>query len=178
MPHRILKDSICASPELDAVSDSAEVLFYRLLTIADDFGRFDGYPGTVSSRCFARRRRSEGSVRKWLAELVEAGLIEMYEVDGREYGRVAKWDKHQRVRASNSKFPPPTDGAPLTSADIRARMPATRGHSQAHTKANSYSKAKADSSSSGKRAQAPKAHSNGTAKGMQSIREALGVGEL
>jgi hypothetical protein len=132
MPNRILKDTICASPELDVVSDGAEVLFYRLIVIADDFGRFDGRPTVVDSRCFSLRRRGR-RVWYWLAELVEVGLIDLYDVDGREYGRLAKWDKHQRRRATASKFPPPNDGRPLTSADIRAQVTADdrRGHPRA-----------------------------------------------
>ena len=39
MPNRILKDSICTSPNIDTLSREAEVFFYRLLVQCDDHGR-------------------------------------------------------------------------------------------------------------------------------------------
>ena len=42
MPNRILKESICRSEEIDSLSWFEEVLFYRLIVICDDFGRYDG----------------------------------------------------------------------------------------------------------------------------------------
>ena len=38
MPNRILKESICTSESLVGLSAEAEVLFYRLIVKADDFG--------------------------------------------------------------------------------------------------------------------------------------------
>ncbi len=40
MPSRILKESICTSENLATISAEAEVLFYRLIVKADDFGLY------------------------------------------------------------------------------------------------------------------------------------------
>ena len=42
MPSRILKESICTSESLAYLSAEAEVLFYRLIVKADDFGLYYG----------------------------------------------------------------------------------------------------------------------------------------
>lgn len=42
MPNRIIKESICVSDSIDSLSWFEEVLFYRLIVVCDDYGRFDG----------------------------------------------------------------------------------------------------------------------------------------
>lgn len=137
MPNRILKESVCTSPEIEDLSDAAEVLFYRLTVKADDHGRHDGRPAVMKALCFPiRKRMTETKLARQLVELMlthdEGGepLVRMYVVEGRPYLQIAKWEKHQRVRATQSKFPRPSDGKPLTPADICPQMFANgaRGH--------------------------------------------------
>ena len=45
MPNRIIKESVCRSDSIDSLSWFEEVLFYRLIVVCDDYGRFDGRPG-------------------------------------------------------------------------------------------------------------------------------------
>ena len=52
MPNRILKESICRSEEIDSLSWFEEVLFYRLIVICDDFGRYDGRAKIIKGSCF------------------------------------------------------------------------------------------------------------------------------
>ena len=42
MPNRIIKESIKRSPEIDRLNWFEEVVFYRLIVTADDYGRLDG----------------------------------------------------------------------------------------------------------------------------------------
>ena len=42
MPNRILKESICTNEQIDGLTAFEETVFYRLIVICDDFGRFDG----------------------------------------------------------------------------------------------------------------------------------------
>ncbi len=108
MPNRIIKESICTSEDLDKVSPCAEILFYRLIVKADDFGAYYGNEKIVKSTCFPLKSdviRSE-QVKAWLSELSSAGLIIRYVApDEREYIQIVKWDKHQQIRAKKSKFP-------------------------------------------------------------------------
>ena len=57
MPNRILKDSICTSPNIDALSLEAETFFYRLLVQCDDYGRMDARPAILRARCYLPRCR-------------------------------------------------------------------------------------------------------------------------
>jgi len=98
MPNRILKESICTSENMDALSPMAECLWYRLLVQFDDFGRFDGRPVVILARCFPLRvdKIKAKDVAGWMSELIAARLIESYRVNGHDYIRAVTWDKHQK----------------------------------------------------------------------------------
>ena len=140
MPNRILKESICASEDLNALTPGAEILFYRLMVKADDFGAFYGNPQLVKNACFPLKTDKdlkESQVTKWLTELSETGLIIWYTAeDGRSYLQLTGWAKHQRQRANNSKFPLFADNCCqlLSNADGCCQM-----SSKTRTKTKTYS---------------------------------------
>lgn len=108
MPNRIIKESICTSEDLDKLSPMAEILFYRLIVKADDYGAYYGNESIVKSTCFPLKSDEIkcDQVKSWIMELASAGLIYVYEAeDGRKYIQFVKWSKHQQVRAKKSKFP-------------------------------------------------------------------------
>ena len=115
MPTRYLKPGIRNSERIEAIQDpDAEILFYRLLIVVDDFGRTDARPLMVKSACFPIRLRvNADNCMQWLQMLDAARLIGLYEVDGKPYLQIAKWDN--KPRAVTSKFPDP-------SADVYKRM--------------------------------------------------------
>ena len=115
MPTRYLKPGIRDSERIEAVQDpDAEILFYRLLIVVDDFGRTDARPLMVKSACFPIRLRvNADNCMQWLQMLDAARLIGLYEVDGKAYLQVAKWDN--KPRAAASKYPDPP-------ADVYKRM--------------------------------------------------------
>lgn len=123
MPNRILKESICTSATLDALSAEEETFFYRLIVQCDDYGRMDGRAPVLRARCFPLRldRVSDADVTAWLAALVRAGLVRLYEVDGRAYLEMVTFTKAQQVRARRSKYPdPPACGeAPPPAVDSK-----------------------------------------------------------
>ena len=108
MPNRIIKESICTSEDINKLSKDAEILFYRLIVKADDYGAYFGDERIVKSACFPLKSDDikNDQVKSWLLELGNAGLIHIYEAqDGRTYLQFAKWEKHQQVRAKKRKFP-------------------------------------------------------------------------
>lgn len=108
MPSRILKESICTSENLATISAEAEVLFYRLIVKADDFGLYHGNPKIIASLLFPLSVPTEKKVASWLSELCKAGLVATYTAeDGKKYLKLLSWDKHQNRRAQKSKFPLP-----------------------------------------------------------------------
>lgn len=106
MPTRYLKPGIRDSESIDRLSPLAEVLYYRLLVTVDDFGRFDARPSMVKSSCFpVRESMTISKCSDLLAELSKNGNIQVYEVDGKPYMQVCKWDNVPRSK--ESKFPAP-----------------------------------------------------------------------
>lgn len=113
MPTRGLKESITTSDTIDGLSAEAEVLFYRLLVVVDDYGLFDGRKRIIRGRCYPLkdpRVVSDGALSKLLHELEQAPLIRTYEVGGRPYLSILKWENFQRIRNVKPKYPVP----PLT----------------------------------------------------------------
>lgn len=111
MPNRIIKESIRTSDTLASVSPEAERLFWRLVVSVDDFGRFDGRPNIILGQCLSAfyGEITVEQVEGWLHELQSAGVLQMYTHESRPYLMLTKWNKHQRTRAKDSKFPSPDD---------------------------------------------------------------------
>lgn len=120
MPTRGLKESITTSDTIDKLSAEAEVLFYRLLVVVDDYGLFDGRKSIIRGRCYPLKDPkvvSDRDLSRLLQELEQAPLIRMYEVAGRPYLSVLKWENFQRIRNVKPKYPVP----PLTiDSNLRA----------------------------------------------------------
>lgn len=117
MPNRIIKESIRTSYEVDGLSYEAEVTFYRLLTLADDFGRFQGDPRVLQSSLFPLRSSIRSAdFTRWIVELARADLTRLYTHKGKPYGYFPKWAVHQNTRATKSRFPEPS-GPYYTSMD-------------------------------------------------------------
>ena len=109
MPSRIIRDSSRTSPTLDALSGEAERMFWRLVTVADDYGRFDAHPSVLLAQCFPMKigKISMKQVEQWFDDMLKVDLARRYEVNGRIYGYFPTWDKYQRTRAKESRFPAP-----------------------------------------------------------------------
>ena len=109
MPNRIIKESICTSCETERLTWQQEVFWYRLLVQCDDYGRMDARCDILRARCFPLRldRVSAKDISGFKKALIEAGLIQVYETEGKPFLQVVTWDKHQQVRAKRSKFPAP-----------------------------------------------------------------------
>ena len=113
MPSRIIRESSRTSPTLDQLSGDAERLWWRLTTVADDYGRFEADPRVVTAACFPLRAGQRGwvaFVARWMDELERSGGIERYEIRGRIYGHFVQWEKYQRKPLSKPKFPSPNRG--------------------------------------------------------------------
>ena len=108
MPKRWVVEGIRTSEELNQLSPYSEVLFYRLIVSADDYGAFHANPAIVRSTCFPLRTDDIKieQIEEWLAELSHAGLIVVYQAeDGRRYLQFCKWQKYQSTRAEKPKYP-------------------------------------------------------------------------
>jgi hypothetical protein len=78
--------------------------FAGLWTSADREGRFAWSPRTLKLDCLPHDDVDFGAV---LDALCKHGFIQRYEVDGREYGSIPSWQKHQHInqREAQSALP-------------------------------------------------------------------------
>lgn len=109
MPNRILKESICTSETIAELSWFEEVLFYRLIVSADDFGRYDARPAIIKGRLFPLSGVTVKQISDALNKLASVGIVILYGIDGHGYLQISTWERHQSPRAKKSKYPSPPD---------------------------------------------------------------------
>lgn len=112
MPNRIIKESVKRSPEIDRLSWFEEVVFYRMIVTADDFGRLDGRPVVLKNDLFPTKETvTKKAIEDAVAKLTSVGLLIPYadQVSGMSYIQIRTWDKHQTVRNKYSRYPAPPE---------------------------------------------------------------------
>lgn len=105
MPNRYIREGLLDSDPLKLAGEAAEVLFVRLVLVADDYGRFDGRVSVIRARCWPLGAPAEGEVETRLAALAKVGMIERYAIGGKAYLTIPKF--RQRTRSQASKYPDP-----------------------------------------------------------------------
>ena len=110
MPDRVLRGAILTSESVDALSFGGEVFYRRLMSVVDDFGRYDARAKVLLAALYPLKIGdvSLGDVNGWLEECMTAGLVTLYRVNGAPYLQIEKFN--QRVRQMKSRWPGP-DGA-------------------------------------------------------------------
>ena len=115
MPNRVIKESIKRSPQIDALTWFEEVVFYRLMVTADDYGCMDARPILLKNELFPTKENiTKKSIEDAIRKLVSVGLLYKYEANGMPYVFFPTWEKHQRIRNKHRKYPPPPDDIGLT----------------------------------------------------------------
>lgn len=110
MPNRLIKESIKRSPQIDQLSWFDEVVFYRLIVTADDYGCCDGRPIVLRNDLFPTKENvTKKAIEDAISHLTSVGLVRPYhdETSGMPYLFFPTWEKHQRVRNKIRKFPEP-----------------------------------------------------------------------
>lgn len=106
MPNRIIREGIISSDRVNSLSLGAEVLYRRLMSVADDYGRFYASPATIRGACWPTcpERVSEEEVGSWLDECSsgEEPLVRIYKIGNGRFLELTNFN--QQIR-SKSKFP-------------------------------------------------------------------------
>ena len=110
MPNRILKETICTSDTVDALSWFEEVFFYRLIVNCDDYGRTDARPAILKANLFPLKNITVSDIEKTLNKLSAVGLVYRYIVNDKPYLQLVTWGKYQQVRSKKSKYLAPEEG--------------------------------------------------------------------
>lgn len=101
---RMLRD--CTdSDKVNLLKAHAEVLFYRLMMKADDYGSFYANVKLIKSNCYPLRTDAvrDADITRWMDELLKAGLIVVYMNAGKSYLRILNFG--QRLRNKKKRFP-------------------------------------------------------------------------
>lgn len=109
MPSRIIREEILTSERIDQLDPAAEVFYRRLLSKVDDYGLYDARPAVLRATLYPLRidRVREADCSRWIATCEKAGLIALYQHDGKPFLQAlrVRW----QVRAG-PKYPmPPED---------------------------------------------------------------------
>ena len=105
MGNRLLKESIRFNRRIDELDWFEEVMFYRLITAADDYGGFFADPVVLARILFPLKKGVDDRMTaKALKKLEAVGLVRCYRARGEEWLMIVSWRKHQRLRNSRHIF--------------------------------------------------------------------------
>lgn len=120
---RSLKPEIWMSAQVMNLSKPARLLFIGLITQADDEGRGSADARRIKAAIFGGDDDTAESVRRWLDEIVEQGLITIYHAEkhGDLYA-LRSWRHHQKIdKPKPSGYPQPPDPVPVVDTSSTSR---------------------------------------------------------
>jgi signal transduction histidine kinase len=124
MPNRIIREGILSSDRVEQLDPAAEVFYRRLMSKVDDHGLFDGRVSMLRTSLYPLRvdRVREADISRWIAACEKAGLIALYQHDGKPYLQML--DTRWQAR-SEAKYPLPTapESALLNTAASNCAQP-------------------------------------------------------
>lgn len=105
---RSIKPSFWTDAHVAALPIDARLMLVGLISMADDDGRFLATATAIGGYVFPYDEMPHPKIRKLRDLIAKSGVIDLYTVDGLDYGWFPKWTKHQKVyKHYPSTFPPP-----------------------------------------------------------------------
>ncbi len=148
MPNRVIRESILDSEAVNSLTPEAEVFYRRLMSVVDDYGRFDARIAVLRSRLYPLQLEKvrEASVERCLAECEAARLVRLYVAGGKQY---LSFLKLGAPRSKESRWPSPPDEEVCAHvradenicAQTRAYVPYSGSGSKSSTKSESNARA-------------------------------------
>lgn len=93
--YRRLYGGFVKGQRINKLSLNAEAWFWRILATVDDFGNAEADPELCRSATAGRRNVTTAQVSKWLKEMRQVGLIEIYKVKGEWFLHVTGFEESQ-----------------------------------------------------------------------------------
>lgn len=94
---RTIKPTFWGDDHVSRLSWHARLLLIGLISLADDRGRFIATQSSVTGYVFPHEEVSPAKFKRLMGEIEKTGIVELYKVDGRSYGRLPRWLKHQKI---------------------------------------------------------------------------------
>lgn len=127
MPQRFLRPGITTSQRFNAITFAAQTFYVRLITLVDDFGRYDAEPPLLRSHAFPfgdpiGKAISSKALAEMCEQLSKSGLATFYKApDGKKYVQLVRWNEN--ARAAKSKFPAFDDTCEQMFSDVSKCSP-------------------------------------------------------
>lgn len=121
---RTIKPEFWTSEQIVECSPNSRLLFIGLWNFCDDGGVHPASPARAKMQIFPGDPFSKDDVQAMIDELIDAKLIQEYEIDGKAYWRVSGW-KHQRIDQPTYRFPQPDGDTPESSIKRRTHARGT-----------------------------------------------------
>lgn len=96
-------------------TDSARMLYERMIDDTDPFGNIDADPIMVKANCIPRLMTTVEDVAAYLDDMEAVGLIERWEVDGNPYAHIVdfeQWNNPDPTREAQTRIPLPGGTVP------------------------------------------------------------------
>ncbi len=109
---RTIKPSFWSDSKVAALTMEERLLLVGLISSADDAGRFVATTSAISGYVFPLDEVPTAKLKRMLAAIGKTGIVVFYAVNGRQYGYLPRWRKHQVIsKPQPSQLPePPPDG--------------------------------------------------------------------
>lgn len=143
MPNRTIRDGILDSERMARLSWGAEVFYRRLMSVADDYGRYHANLVLLKAKMYPlqQAQATDEQIEGWISECAQAvegeePLISVYLSSGKRYLQINNFG--QAVR-SKSKFPAPPVAILQASASNCEHLlaSASRAYSDTNTQSSS-----------------------------------------
>lgn len=107
---RMIKPEFWTSEQIVQCSFIARLLFIGLWNFCDDQGVHPNSPKKLKMRIFPADDITSEQIAERLIELVNAGLIVVFDHGNEQYLHVTGWEEHQTIRFPTAQYPSPRDG--------------------------------------------------------------------
>jgi hypothetical protein len=116
---RTYRPEFWTSDQVIDCSRDARLTFLGLLSFCDDNGIHVASTRQLRMRVFPADNIGDNDVADWINELVEVGLLSIYEVGGIEYLVVTGWNRHQKIDKPTFRHPLPDGSQGKFSDELR-----------------------------------------------------------
>lgn len=147
MPTRLVRDGILTSERVNSLDWETEVFYRRLMSVADDYGLYDGRHVVLRSALYPLKldQMRETSIERCLSTCEAARLVRFYEVEGKPYLQIVGFGQQKK---SKPKWPlPPWETGDESTRSVTSRNGPLRSVTKTESKAKSYPKTEAETES-------------------------------
>ncbi len=136
MPNRYIREGILSSEKVCSLSWIEEVFYRRLMSIVDDYGRYEANPAVLRARLYPLQvdKVCTADIEKWMLATAEAGLCRLYSAENKEYLQLENFGQ---ITRSKSKCPAPDDNnCKQVLAEVSKCLTISRTNSRSRSKAS------------------------------------------